>query len=126
MITAAARTNAIGKVSALSEIGVTHSLDQFKIETSGRGSKPFCEAGDLRSREGKYKLGDLLSGHGDKLEIIARAMFENGMPLTLPVCVMVNSKNRVVEVWDESTRFKVDRGRVYSKRRRGRRCRRWR
>ena len=119
MVTASARTNAIGhNVSGLdSWIGnLVCKTDHFKICRADGGDSVFRDGGDfILSRHAL--LGDILSDPVDDIQIIGQHMFENGTRLTqkIELWLFVDSKKNCWEVRANDRRLMCLMKRVYAR-----------
>lgn len=124
MITASARTNAVGKtVSGFEElVSLTCKTDSFIINKPPRGGELFLDAKLYsRTRSKSHQeirvIQDLSKSRNDALARIGDSLIEMGYEPETCVRVMAHvpdgKKTETLEVWTESERFKVDRGRVY-------------
>jgi len=119
MVTAAARTNAIGHtVSGIdSSMGDMSKTDQFKIHSADGKSDAFKDLSYFH-RTRKCVLGDVLSHKNDDLQIIGQSIFENGVGLREKVEIYLfqedKNKKNIWEVRTKTRRYMCLQNRVYS------------
>ena len=119
MVTASARTNAIGHtVSGIDSAigGLLCKTDQFKINRPDGRSNLFLDS-KLYNKYSSLQLGKLLNHSISPIQIIGQNMFENGAHLTQVVTILVHAdgKRNHWEVRTKGTRFMCVNNRVYSR-----------
>lgn len=117
MVTAAATTNSIGSQNlgdpAFGDLGC--STGHSRVEPANTGSTVFFKQCEFEL-EGRYKLGDLLGGQKDDLDLIGRYIFDSGAGLNSNVWLFLHKHNgRIFEIRTGLTRYKVMHKRVYAK-----------
>lgn len=119
MVTASARTNAIGHtVSGMESAigGLMCKTDQFKISRADGKSHLFLD-GELYKKKNSVQLGDLLSHSISSIQIMGQNIFENGGHLAQVVAIFlyVDGKRNHWEIRTKETRFMCINKRVYSR-----------